>query len=45
MRARNQANAKSKEPSNAEKVLGDSEKGNAGNTKEDLPHSQAALGK
>ena len=44
-RARTQVNAKSKEPSNAEKVLGDSKKRKVGNTKEDLPQSQAGLEK
>ena len=35
----------SEEPGDAEKVLGDSDKGKQANTKEDLPQSQAGLEK
>ena len=45
MRARTQGNTKSKDPSDAKKVLGDSKMGKQANAKEDLPQSQAGLDK
>ncbi len=45
MRARTQGNTKSEDPSDAEKVLGDSEMGKQANAKENMPQSQTGLEK